>query len=112
MDRGNFERDQIAHEAEDVWTPPTAFFAREDQEFDGLGYDQFRVLRVLVCDAAVNRHTIVRGRSRPLRAVGVNGADHVHVANHGQAASERQPADIHVQLAQVMRRHGPDQLET
>ena len=48
MDRGNFERDQIAHEAEDVWTPPTAFFAREDQEFDGLGHDQFKVLRVFV----------------------------------------------------------------
>ena len=48
MDRGNFERDQIAHEAEDVWTPPTTFFAREDQEFDGLGHDQFRVLRVLI----------------------------------------------------------------
>ena len=48
MDQGNFERDQIAHEAEDVWTPPTAFFAREDQEFDGLGLDQLKVLRVLV----------------------------------------------------------------
>ena len=48
MNRGNFERDQIAHEAEDVWTPPTAFFTREDQEFDGLGHDQFRVLRVFV----------------------------------------------------------------
>ena len=75
MDRDNFERDQIAHEAEGVWTPPTAFFAREDQEFDGLGHDQFWVPRVLVRDAAVNRHSIVRSRSRPRRAVGVNGAE-------------------------------------
>ena len=96
MDRGNFERDQIAHEAEDVWTPPTTFFAREDQEFDSLGHDQFRVLRVLVRDAAVNRHAIVRGRSRPRRAVGMNGADHAHVAHYKQAAPERQPADIQI----------------
>ena len=75
MEWGNFERDQIAHEAEDVWTPSAAFVAREDQEFDGLGHDHFKVLRVLVRDAAVNRHTIVRRRSRPRRAVGVNGAE-------------------------------------
>ena len=40
----------------------------------------------------------------------MKGADHAHVANHRQAAPERQRADIHVRLAQVMRRHGPDQL--
>ena len=90
MDRGNFERDQIAHEAEDVWTPPTAFFAREDQEFDGLGYDQFRVLRVLVCDAAVNRHTIVRRRSRPWRAIFVQRRYQGSITAQGNACMQGQ----------------------